>query len=185
MEPSVNEEQDSEFMDRFVVEQSALYAFIRSLVPNHSDAEEIFQQVAMTLWRKRETFDPAIGSFRAWAIAIARNHIRNFHRREYRKDRVQVFSPDVLELVAERWQDFDELSDERQAALKTCLTKLGPSDRQILDEHYASNRRAPEIAAAENIPLRTYYRKIQKIRELLLHCISRTIESEGNLHGRS
>lgn len=166
---------DDEFMDLFVVDQSALYAFIRSLVPNGSDAEELFQQVAMTLWRRRETFDPKVGTFRAWAIGVARNHIRNFHRREFRKDRVQIFAPDVLDAVAEHWQERDEYSSERQAALQSCLGKLDRSDRQILDQHYASGKRAPEIAATQDIPLRTYYRKIQKIRELLLNCISKTI----------
>ena len=184
MEHMVENEQSSEFMDLFVADQSMIYAFVRSLVPNYSDAEEIFQQVAMTLWRKKETFDPELGTFRAWAIGIARNHIRNFNRREYRNQRLQIFAPDVLDRIAEGWEGLDDSWAERQAALKTCVGKLPETDRERLELHYGSDARAADIAEAEGIPLRTFYRKIQKIRKFLLDCISKTTEAEGGAHGR-
>ncbi len=56
---TVKKEPSIDFMDLFVEDQAMVYAFVRSLVPNFADAEEIFQQVAVTLWRKRETYDPA------------------------------------------------------------------------------------------------------------------------------
>lgn len=180
----MDKKPDSDFMDQFLADQSMIYGFVRSLVPNYSDAEEIFQQVAMTLWHKKDSFDPELGTFRAWAVGIARNHIRNFHRREFRENRVQIFAPDVLDRIAEGWQDLDDAWKERQAALKKCVGKLDPVDRHRLERHYGRDVKAAEIADSEGIPLRTFYRKIQKIRKFLLDCISRSTEAEGGAHGR-
>lgn len=184
LEQVVKDDVSGEFMDLFVADQAIIYAFVRSLVPNYTDAEEVFQQVAMTLWRKRDTFDPALGTFRAWAMGVARNHVRNFDRQKIREYRLQVFAPDVLDRIAEGWQDFEESWSERQSALKICIGKLPPTDRRRLERYYSKEGKASELAASEGIPLRTFYRKLQKLREILLNCISRTMEAEEGAHGR-
>ncbi len=183
MSQVVGVEQDSEFMDLFVANQAMIYGFVRSFVPNYSDAEEIFQQVAMTMWRRKDTFDPALGTFRAWAVGIARNHLRNFDRRRLRDFRLQVFSPDVLDRIVEGWQAFDDTWTERQQALRKCMGKLEPSDRKKLEQYYSRSIGAQEMAESEGISLRTFYRKLEKLRRLLLSCISKTMEPEGGAHG--
>jgi RNA polymerase sigma-70 factor (ECF subfamily) len=40
-------------------------------------AEEVVQDVFMTLWRKSASFDPARGSFRPWIVQVARRHALN------------------------------------------------------------------------------------------------------------
>jgi RNA polymerase sigma-70 factor (ECF subfamily) len=140
-------------MDLFVADQALIYAFVRSVVPNLSDAEEVFQQIAMTLWRKRDSFDPELGSFRAWAIGVARNHIRNHDRRKYRDYKMQVFAPDVIDRIVDHWEQVDDGWGDRQSALKNCIG--------------------------------TFYRKIQKLRECLLSCISRSLDDQRGNHGRS
>lgn len=177
----------SEFMDLFVAEQALIYAFIRGMVPNTSDAEELFQQVAMTMWRKWDTFDPDVGAFRSWGLGIAKNHIRNFSRRQYRADRVQVFAPDVMDRISACWQDFKFEQDwqERDAALRECVSKLNTEDRHRLENHYYGGVKAQQAADDEGISLRTFYRKIDKIRRQLLDCIMKSMEldklnTEGN-----
>jgi RNA polymerase sigma-70 factor (ECF subfamily) len=177
-------EQDNEFMDLFVANQAVIYAFVRSFVPNYSDADELFQQVAMTMWRRRDTFDPALGSYRAWAIGIARNHLRNFDRRQYRDLRVQIFAPDVLDRIVEGWQEMDDTWTERQKALRQCIGKLEPSDRKKLEHYYSRSIGAKEMADAEGVSLRTFYRKLEKLRRFLLGCISKSMEAEGGVHGQ-
>jgi RNA polymerase sigma-70 factor, ECF subfamily len=185
LECEVQSEPHTDFMDLFVAEQAMVYAFVRSVVPNLSDAEEVFQQVAMTLWRKRDSFDPTLGSFRAWAVGIARNHIRNFDRRKYREYRLRVFAPDVMDRIAESWQQYGDNWGDRETALKHCIGKLAPVDRRRLEDFYAGDNPAAEMAKSEGLSLRTFYRKIQKLRECLLNCISRTLDGEGESHGRS
>jgi RNA polymerase sigma-70 factor (ECF subfamily) len=185
MECQVRSEHHTEFMDLFVADQALIYAFVRSVVPNLSDAEEVFQQVAMTLWRKRDSFDPELGSFRAWAIGVARNHIRNFDRRKYRDYRLQVFAPDVIDRIADHWEQADDTWEERQWALKNCIAKLAPEDRRRLEEFYSGEACAADMAKSEGASLRTFYRKIQKLRECLLSCISGALDDKRGNNGRS
>jgi RNA polymerase sigma-70 factor (ECF subfamily) len=175
-EPSV------EFMDLFLANQSAIYGFLRSLIPYCTDTEEVFQQVALTMWRKRETFNPELGSFRAWAIGIARNHIRNYARQQARDRRVHVFAPDVLDRIQESWQEIDDTWAERQSALAKCIEKLEAKDRQRLADYYGgAHCGRKEMADAQGVSLRTLYRRIQRIRKFLLDCISKTMEARSGI----
>lgn len=183
MERMVQDEPNAEFMDLFLAHQSAIYAFLRSLIPYHADAEEIFQQVALTLWRKRESFDPKLGSFRAWAMGVTRNHIRNFARQQARDRRLHIFAPEVLDRISEGWQELDDMWADRQTALSKCIKKLNATGRRQLEHYYGGDVGPQEMADAEGVSLRTMYRKIQRLRKLLLECISKTIEAEGGAHG--
>ncbi len=88
-----------------------------------------------------------------------------------------------MERIAENWQALDDNLRERQAVLKLCIGKLEPSDRQRIERFYGGETRAAEMAQTEGIPLRTFYRKLQKIRECLLNCISKAMEAKGGVNG--
>lgn len=45
-------------------------------------AEEVVQDVFVTLWQKHETFDPARGAFRGWIVQIGRRRALNELRRK-------------------------------------------------------------------------------------------------------
>src|SRR5947199_6801108 len=92
-------EQHERFVERFVRSQDRLYAYVATLLPNRADAEEVFQQTSLVLWRKWQQFD-ATREFLPWACGIAHHEVRNFLRKH--KDRGRVFlSDDVLEQVAQ------------------------------------------------------------------------------------
>lgn len=180
-----NTEPDRDFMDYFVASQASVYGYIRAMVINGADAEELFQQVAMTLWSKRDSFDATRGSFQAWAIGVARNHVRNFSRHKTVDNRTQVFSTEIVDRIAECRSDLDATWDERQEALSSCLTKLKATDRAWLEDFYGGIRKPRQIAKDEGVSLRTFYRKVQKLRKTLLDCIFETVGPEADNHARS
>ena len=55
MEPS---QQHDQFVERFVRSQDRIYAYVATLLPNRADAEEVFQQTSLVLWKKWRQFDP-------------------------------------------------------------------------------------------------------------------------------
>ena len=50
-----------------------LFAVCLRILGERGEAEDVLQEVYMTVWRKAGTFDPALSSPMTWLIAIARN----------------------------------------------------------------------------------------------------------------
>ena len=50
-----------------------LFAVCMRILGERGEAEDMLQEVYMTVWRKAGTFDPALSSPMTWLIAIARN----------------------------------------------------------------------------------------------------------------
>src|SRR5436190_24162203 len=91
--------QHDRFVERFVRCQDRLYAYVATLLPNRADAEEVFQQTSLVLWRKWQEYD--LGrDFLPWACGIAHHEVRNFLRKH--KDRGRVYlGEDVLAEVGQ------------------------------------------------------------------------------------
>ena len=75
-----------------------LVAYLASLLGNWHDAEDVFQQASVTMWRKFDTFEPGT-NFDAWATKVAFYESREFRRLKAR-ERFQ-FSDALLERLAE------------------------------------------------------------------------------------
>lgn len=59
-----------EFLHLFTTYQLRVYRYIVTLVANQADAEEIFGETNMVIWRKSDPFRPGT-NFLAWACRIA------------------------------------------------------------------------------------------------------------------
>jgi RNA polymerase sigma-70 factor (ECF subfamily) len=76
----------------FVKHQSALKAFILSLRPDFAEAEDILQEVFLTVTRKAGGFRPE-SSFTAWAFTIARFKVLEAQRK--RRNGADALSEEV------------------------------------------------------------------------------------------
>src|SRR5437763_3161330 len=92
-------QQHDLFVERFVRSQDRIYAYVATLLPNRADAEEVFQQTSLALWKKWRQYD-ATRDFVRWACGMAHYEVRNFLRKRADKGRVYL-SDDVLSEVAE------------------------------------------------------------------------------------
>src|SRR5271157_2669630 len=62
-------------------------------------AEEIVQDVFLSVWRKSQSFDPKRGAFRPWLMQIAHYRILNELRTRSRRPRLDPDAGGVLEQV--------------------------------------------------------------------------------------
>lgn len=98
-----------------------LKAYLRKLGLDPASAEELCQEVMITLWHKAALFDPAKSTLSTWLFRIARNRRIDMARR----DRGDAIDPDdpMLQPEAEAMPDEGidaALRDERiRVALKT------------------------------------------------------------------
>ena len=63
------------FIERFVRSQDRIYAYVATVLPNRTDAEEVFQQTSLVLWQKWRELGPS-RDFVRWACGMAHHEVR-------------------------------------------------------------------------------------------------------------
>jgi len=108
--------ENTDFIREFAPVQHHLHMYIRSLVPNFSDADDLLQEVAATAWKKYESFDSEKSEFKSWLFGIARNKALHSKRRFLR---TQNLLNEVQMINAEQFFLREGLTacDERQDAM--------------------------------------------------------------------
>lgn len=166
----------AEFIQLFTQHQRRLYLFILAQVPNPVDAEEILQETNLVIWRKCAAYE-AGSNFLAWASQIARYEVLKFLERR-RRDRIR-FSHEFLETIAaEALAETPDLELRRQA-LMTCLGKLRPRDRELIQMRYSPGESGTSVARLLDRPINSIYQSLGRIRRTLLECINRQLAAEA------
>lgn len=166
------------FGELFADCHESLFAFIYSLVQHHADAEDVYQQVAVVLWEKFDTFENGT-NFAAWATKVAHNVARDFIRS--RRRNAISFSDDVLDTIAAAYSARQQRDNsDMKDALDRCLQKLPEKDRILVERCYAPNRDFGAIAIEENRTIGAIYQAICRIRKNLYRCVQRRASQEGS-----
>ncbi|MGB0153824.1 MAG: sigma-70 family RNA polymerase sigma factor [Verrucomicrobiales bacterium] len=163
-----SEANDSEFVALLTEHQSSLRYYVASLLPGDSAAADVAQQANATIWKKRDDFELGT-NFKAWIFSIARYEVLNYRKKDSR-DRL-VFSEEMEDLIAnelpERAGDFDL----KQEALKGCLQKLKPADRDLIQHRYFEGTPLAEYSSEINRSVGSLKVTLHRIRNRLLHCV--------------
>ena len=75
----MDQQKHDEFAECLFRNQHRVFGYILALVPNRDDADEVFQQTCLTLWKNWERFDRS-REFFPWACGFAHNQIRRYYR---------------------------------------------------------------------------------------------------------
>ena len=115
----VNQQHDR-FVEQFVRSQDRIYAYVVTLLPNRADAEEVFQQTSLLLWKKWQQFDPS-RDFVRWGCGMAHLEVANFLRKH--RDRGRIYpSEEVLAGIAQtRLEQNDMLEDDAATPCGACF----------------------------------------------------------------
>ncbi|MBI4602767.1 MAG: sigma-70 family RNA polymerase sigma factor [Planctomycetes bacterium] len=171
-------EGDAERRIRFTADlersQARLFGYIHSLVRDLDDADDVFQQTCLILWRKREEFDSR-RSFFAWACGVARLEALSFLRT---RSRSRLYFSDELNLLLLEAQDamaHEEVQGRREA-LALCMEKLRQRDRALLEDCYGGPARVSEVAERRGRSPQSVHNSLRRIRRALFECIHRRLE---------
>ena len=137
-------------------------------------AEEVVQDVFLTIWRKAAAFDPERGAFQPWIYQIAHFRILNELRRQRRRPLADL-EPEGLGMaeVADPDPDPHEAvwREEQRAALRSAIEALPPAQRRALDLAFFEDLSHQQVAAELGVPLGTTKTRIraglQKLRASL------------------
>jgi RNA polymerase sigma-70 factor (ECF subfamily) len=132
------------------------------LLYDHYEAEDVVQDVFLTLYRRPECFDPDRGTGRAWLLTVVRNRsLDHLRRRGVRK------REDVSEL-AERLPDpsLPDVLDELDAAARSevlwrLVDGLPACQADLIRRAFVSGQTHQDIADATGLPLGTVKSRIR------------------------
>ena len=162
-----------EFVAKLTNHQTSMLAYVRSLAPGGSGARDLLQEVNITLWQKRDSFELGT-NFKAWAFQTIRYHMLN-HRRRLISHGWLIFDDDLIERLSPQFElEPDELED-RHLALRSCLLRLRPQDRDLLHHRYATRSSLQEYATATNRSAGTLKALLFNLRAALKRCIERQL----------
>ena len=171
-----DDEAGREFFVQYTRHARQLYRFIRTLVPNQSDAEDAFQDVSATLWQKFDQFEPGT-NFSAWALQMARYRVLNLRQQQQRRAACQL-SDEVFDAVADEAAEMHDLLERQHGALADCYQRLTVANRELIDNRYRMGTSVKDLATQLRRPLRTVYRLLDRIHSNLLECIERRLSAE-------
>lgn len=164
--------QTPQFVQHLTGCQSALYAYISSLLGGLEGARDVLQETNLVLWGKAGTFDPS-RPFLPWAYTFARFQVMAWRKKQSR-DRL-ILDDDLLDQVAGDFEGLDSTAELQLEALERCMTKLPPSQRQLVDSRYVHgegvNQIADRMGMEENVVSASLYR----IRRALMRCVESTL----------
>lgn len=149
-----------------------LAAFLRRKCADPADAEELTQEVLLTIWSKSAQYDSAKASVNTWIFTIARNKaIDRFRRKRPEPD------PNDPAFVPADSADVDHDLDLRRRAeeLDSAIAELPESQQVVLRGIYTRDRSMSELSAEIGIPLGTVKSRVR----LALKALRKQLKPDG------
>jgi RNA polymerase sigma-70 factor (ECF subfamily) len=134
-----------------------LKGFIMRSGASAHKAEEVVQDVMLTIWRKAGQFDPHRAQASAWIYQIARNRQIDIARKEHRP------MPEELKIEPNQEPDASQILGLEQEVdhLKQALADLKPEQREVIEQAYLGEMSHQEISNQTGLPLGTIKSRIR------------------------
>ena len=125
----VTSPRDDRIVELLTGVQQELTRYVRTLVPNRSDAEEVLQETNLFIWRHSDQY--ALGTnFTAWAYSIAHYQVLTY-RKHHARSRL-CFSDALVEQLASSPVEVNQPPGQRRG-LRGLVAKLSEQDRLLVD----------------------------------------------------
>lgn len=148
-----------------------LYGICLRLLRDEAEAQEVLQEVYLTVWRKAALFDASRASPITWLATIARN-------RSIDRLRARQVSTEDLGLAADVPDDSPSSlqlleTAEDASRLRSCLEELESRARTAIRAAFFDGATYSELAAREGVPLPTMKSWIRRGLISLRGCLER------------
>ena len=132
-----------------------LFGVCLRILNDRSEAEDVLQDVYVTVWRKAAAFDPGRASPITWMVAIARNRAIDRLRASAVSRRMEpIDAADAVSDPAPAASERVEMAQEHQR-LAGCLEELETRHSAAIRAAFLDGATYEELAARMNVPLGT------------------------------
>jgi RNA polymerase sigma-70 factor (ECF subfamily) len=164
--------QSEQFAVLWSAAQPTITAFIRTLMPDFQQAEDLLQRVAVMLVRKFHEYDSQ-RPFAAWAIGFAKNEVL-YYRRQLATDK-HLFDDEIVEKIAVSYEQLVEEIDPIREALGDCVEELQGRSRQVIELRYGRGLNSVQIAAKMRLSSGAVRVLLHRVRSGLRKCIEHRV----------
>jgi RNA polymerase sigma factor (sigma-70 family) len=150
-----------------------LFGVCLRILKDRSEAEDVLQDVYVTVWRKAASFDPDRASPITWMVAIARNRSIDRLRSRAAGGRFEpIEAADVVSDPAPAALERVE-SAQQQQRLARCLEELEARHATAIRAAFLDGATYEQLAARMNVPLGTMKSWIRRGLLKLRACLER------------
>jgi RNA polymerase sigma-70 factor (ECF subfamily) len=151
-----------------------LFGVCLRILNDKSEAEDVLQEVYLTVWRKAASFDPARASPITWLVAIARNRSIDRLRAATGGRRMEPID-DAAEAVRDPAPAAVELVEAAQQSsrLGLCLEQLETRQSTAIRSAFLDGNTYEELAERMKVPLGTMKSWIRRGLLKLRDCLER------------
>ena len=164
---------------QFLDHRDAVLGFIFALTRDYDVAEEVFQEVALSILQEAEK-QTAVGSFLAWAQGIARRRVADYYRKASRRPSAVPLAEPMTEVVSLAFAENEKLLEadqERMKSLLECVKKLAGRSREIVEGFYQRRQSLREIAAALGWQEGSVKVALSRARKALADCVETRMQT--------
>jgi RNA polymerase sigma-70 factor (ECF subfamily) len=168
------------FLSLFLPEQATVRAFLRTVVWDRWRCEDLFQEVALSLWRQLDRYDDR-RPFGVWARGVAAKKVYKSLRQARRAP--MALSPEALvelEAALDR-QAFDasvRSPSRREEALRGCIERLPDRSRALVAMRYGDGLKVTEIAVRIGSSPEAVQKALSRLRGALEKCVERRLRTK-------
>jgi RNA polymerase sigma-70 factor (ECF subfamily) len=160
---------------RLIYDETAakLFGICLRILHDRSEAEDVLQDVYLTVWRKAGAFDESKASPITWLVAIARNRAIDQLRSGGVARRAEPI--EAAETVSDPSPLAEEMvmNSQERARLAACLDDLEPRQANAIRSAFVGGSTYEELARAANVPLGTMKSLIRRGLAKLRACLER------------
>ncbi len=134
------------------------FALARRILADDALAEDVLQEVFLSVWRDPAAFDRGRGSVASWLLAVVHHKAVDAVRREESQRRRQAQAEDEMVLdapTATRNVEDDAWARVVAQQVRTAMSLLSPPQREALTLAYYGGYTQREVAALTGTPLGT------------------------------
>jgi RNA polymerase sigma-70 factor (ECF subfamily) len=154
-----------------------LLSYIDAIVRDDHMAEDVFQDVCALAVTKRDQIESEEHLMR-WIRQAAR--YRASYAMRQRFNQPMLFDGALLDDLDALWAEHDHKPTEAITdALRSCLSKLSPYARQLVNLRYARGLSGASLAEAVGRQLNTVYVALTRIHRNLGQCIRKALEHDA------
>jgi len=158
---------------------AAAFGLASRIIGEQAMAEEVLQEVFLSVWRRAGAFDPARGSVRSWLFAqIHHRSVDVVRREEALRRRSQAAEIDgaergVDDVVEEGWLR------ARREQVRRALGLLPPEQREVIELAYYRGLTQTQVASETGVPLGTVKSRTLSAMRRLRDALAAAVMEDG------